>query len=299
MKAVRYDEVGGPEVMHVVEVPEPHAGEGQVRIAVHAAAVNPVDWKIRSGLFGPVDLPAGVGMDSAGVVDEVGPGVTGVAIGDEVFGSSAPGAAAEFVVLDEWAKKPESLSFEEAAGFVMASETARRALDLLAGTTGQTLLVNGAAGGVGLAAVQFAIADGMRVVGTASERNHEFLRSVGAIPVEYGDGLVGRVRQAAPGGVDVALDIAGSGVLGDLITLTGSADNVVTIADPAAADFGVRGTYGGDKQTAKARAEAAALFEQGKFTLPIAGTFPLEEVQAAHVASQKGHVLGKYVLKVR
>ncbi|WP_029088044.1 NADP-dependent oxidoreductase [Brevibacterium album] len=298
MKAVRYEEFGGPEVLRVMEVDAPRPRAGEVRIAVRAAAVNPVDWKMRSGAFGSGRLPAGTGMDAAGIVDQVGEGVDDIAVGEAVFGSSAPGAIAEYAVLREWARKPESLSFEEAAGFVMTSETARRALNLLPARAGETLVVNGASGGVGLAAVQFALADGLTVIGTASEANHEFLRGLGVIPVVYGDGLVERVRSAAPDGVDGAVDIAGSGALPQLIELTGRTDRVITIADPAADQYGVRMTSGKEGHAPEARAEAAALFEQGRFTMPVARIFSMDEVAEAHAASERGHVRGKYIVQV-
>ncbi|WGW11586.1 NADP-dependent oxidoreductase [Saxibacter everestensis] len=301
MKAVKFAQYGGPEVLKVVETEEPHPAAGQVRIAVRAAGVNPIDWKIRSGVMAaghPLETPAGVGMDAAGVVDEIGDGVDSVVPGDEVFGHAVSGAAAEFAVLSDWVEKPAGLSFEEAAGFPMPAETARRALNLLPARSGQTLIVNGAAGGVGLAAVQFALADGLMVIGTASERNHEFLRSLGAIPVSYGEGLVDRVNEIAPRGVDVAFDAVGSGTLPELIQITGSPDAVITIADADAARHGVRFTSGGEGRAPEGRADAAALFEQGKFTLPVAETFPLEDTQTAHAKSEEGHVLGKYILTV-
>ena len=302
MKAVQFAEYGGPDVLKVVEIEEPHARPGQVRIAVRAAGVNAFDWKLRSGMLAavmPLGLPSGVGIDASGVVDEVGDGVEGVAVGDEVFGTAATGAAAQYAVLTEWAQKPGGLSFEEAAGYPVATETARRALNLLPLESGQTLLVNGAAGGVGLAAVQFALSDGATVIGTASEGNHEYLRSLGAIPTVYGPGLVDRVRELAPHGVDVAFDAVGSGILPELIELTGSAGKVITIADRRAAEYGVRFTGGqGPGHAPEARAEAAALFEQGKFRLPVAETFSLEDVGAAQVKSEQGHVLGKFVVTV-
>ncbi|MCB5292413.1 Quinone oxidoreductase 1 [Arthrobacter sp. SO3] len=302
LKAVQFAGYGGPEVLKVVDIEEPHARAGQIRIAVRAAGVNAFDWKIRSGALAavmPIDFPAGVGMDASGVVDEVGDGVEGVAVGDAVFGTAATGATAQYAVLAEWAKKPESLSFEEAAGYPMSTETACRALNLPPLEPGQTLLVNGAAGGVGLAAVQFALAGGATVIGTASEGNHEYLRSLGAIPTTYGPGLVGRVRELAPHGVDVAFDAVGSGILPELIELTGSAGKVITIADSRAAEYGVRFTGGqGPGHAPEARAEAAALFEQGKFRLPVAETFSLENVAAAQAKSEQGHVLGKYIVTV-
>jgi NADPH:quinone reductase-like Zn-dependent oxidoreductase len=305
MKAVQFAEYGGPEVLKVVDVEEPHAGPGQIRVAVRAAGVNAFDWKFRRGELAvvmPVNFPTGVGLDASGVVDEVGDGAMGVAVGDEVFGSiplasSASWASAEYAVLAEWAKKPEGLSFEEAAGYPMSTEAARRALNVLPLESGQTLLVNGAAGGVGLAAVQFALAAEAIVIGTASEGHHQYLRSLGAIPTTYGPGLVDRVRELAPHGVDVAFDAAGFGVLPQLIELTGSAGKVITIADNRAAEYGVRFSGGvGPDRAPEARAEAAALFEQGKFRLPVAETFSLANIAAAHAKSEQGHVLGKFVV---
>jgi NADPH:quinone reductase-like Zn-dependent oxidoreductase len=296
MKAVQYSEFGEPEVLRVVDVDEPHAGEGQIRVAVKGAGVNPFDWKRRGGMMGG-DLPTIPGSDVAGVVDEVGDGVTGVAVGDEVFGSSVGGASAEFALMDQYAIKPADLSWAEAAGLPLAVETSVRALDLLGLGSGQTLLVNGAAGGVGSAAVQFARARGARVIGTASEANHEFLRSLGAEPTVYGEGLVERVRELAPDGVDLALDTSGRGALPDLIEITGSPDNVVTIADFAAApELGVRLTSGSEGRSWQALGQAAQLYEEGKLSPPVAHTFTFEQAPEAHRVSQEGHVRGKLVL---
>ncbi len=301
MKALQFATYGGPEVLEVVEVDDPHASAGQVRIKVKAAGVNPIDWKLRSGMLAqhmPLDLPAGVGRDAAGVVDEVGVGVSGVAVGDEVFGTSAGGATAELAVLDEWALKPLGMSFEEAAGLPMTTETARRALNLLGLSTGDTIVISGASGGVGLAAVQFGLASGAHVIATASEPNHDYLRSLGAAVTAYGDGLVERVRAIAPDGVDLAFDVSGMGALPALIEITGSADNVVTIADYGAAEHGVRLTSGGDVRAPEALEEAADLYVQGKFAMPVAETFPLTEAARAHEKSEAGHVLGKYIISL-
>ena len=299
MKAVQYSEFGDPEVLHVAEVEEPHAGAGQIRVAVKGAAVNPIDWKKRSGVMRdamPVDFPSIPGIEVAGVVDEVGEGVTDAAVGDEVFGNAVGGGSAEHALLDQYAAKPASLPWEEAAGLPVAVETAVRTLDLLGVQDGQTVLVNGAAGGVGSAAVQFARARGARVIGTASERNHEYLRSLGAEPTLYGDGLVERVRELAPDGVDRALDTAGKGALPDLIEITGSPDNVVTIADFTAPQHGVRVTTGSDGRSWQALGQAAQLYEQGKLSLPVERTFPFSQAPEAHRLSQEGHVRGKLVL---
>ena len=237
-------------------------------------------------------------LDASGIVDEVGEGVDGVQAGDEVFGQAVGGAAAEFAVLHDWAAKPADMSFEEAAGLPVAVETALRALRIIGVEPGATVLVNGAAGGVGLAAVQLAAAAGAgTVIGTASEGNHDYLRSLGVTPTTYGDGLVDRVRALAPQGVDLAFDTAGHGVLPALIEITGDPAKVVTIASYDAADHGVRLTAGGgEARSWDALATAADLFEQGRFALPVAQTFPFEQAADAHRLSATGHVRGKVVL---
>jgi NADPH:quinone reductase-like Zn-dependent oxidoreductase len=299
VKAVTYLEYGGPEVLHVADVEEPHPGAGQVRVAVRAACVNPIDWKMRSGAMRdvmPVSFPAIDGREAAGVVDELGPEVTRVAVGDEVFGFTVGGAAAERAILDDFAHKPASLSWEAAAGLPVAAETSVRVFTVLGGVNGrQTLVINGAAGGVGAVAVQLARARGARVIGTASEPNHEFLRSLGAEPTTYGQGLVERVRALTPGGVDLAFDTAGKGGIADLITLTGDPARVATIADFSAADLGVKVT-GGNSRSAGALDEAAALAEAGRLHVAITRTFTFAEAADAHRISQDGHVRGKLVL---
>src|SRR5271154_5454229 len=245
MKAVRFSRFGGPEVLEIVDLPDPHPGLGQVRIAVRAAGVNPSDWKKRRGLMDR-ELPQTLGYEAAGVVDELGEGVSDVAVGDRVFGFSAEGAAqAELAVLSDYAPIPPSLDFAGAAALPAAIETATRALDQLGGASGRTLLLNGASRAVGSAAVQLAVVRGARVIGTASPGNHEYLRSLGAEPVAYGEGLAGRVRALAPEGVDAALDVAGSGVVPELIELAGGVGHVITIADfDGAQQYGVRFSSG-------------------------------------------------------
>src|ERR1700729_433873 len=211
MKAVQYAAFGGPEVLQLVDAPEPHAAPSQVRIAVRAGGVNPIDWKLRSGAMGG-DLPRGTGVEAAGVVDEVGDGVTDVSEGDRVFGSAAP-AAAQFAVMSHFARIPESLDFTGAAALPVAVETATRCLDLLGVSEGQTLLINGASGAVGLAAVQLARGRGARVIGSGSPRGQDRLREFGAEPVVYGAGMADEVSELAPDGVDVAIDMALSGGL--------------------------------------------------------------------------------------
>jgi NADPH:quinone reductase-like Zn-dependent oxidoreductase len=299
MKAVQFSEYGDPEVLHVAEVDEPHAGPGQIRIAVRAAGVNPIDWKVRSGMMAerPLATPTTPGSDVAGVVDEVGEGVDDVAVGDDVFGFAIGGGAAEHTLLAHYARKPPELSWEEAGGFPVAVETAARTLDALGVGEGQTVLITGAAGGVGTAAVQLARLRGARVIGTASERNHDFLRSLGAEPTTYGDGLVERVRALAPDGVDRALDTAGRGALPDLIELTGDAGNVVTIADYSAPKLGVRVSAGGGTERAYyALADAARYAQEGRFSLPVERTFSFADAAEAQRVSEAGHVRGKLVL---
>lgn len=307
MKAVQYAEHGGPEVLHVVEVDEPHAGPGQARIAVRAAGVNPVDWKIRRGLM-RVKLPAIPGSDVAGVIDEAGHGADGVVIGgegwevgDEVFGSAVTGGAAQYAVLENFAAKPTGMSFEEAAGLPVVVETAVRVFEQLGIRSGQTLVINAASGGVGVAAVQLARARGIAVIGTASPHNHDFLRQLGATPTTYGEGLPARVAEVAPDGVDFAFDAGGRGALPELIEITGSAERVVTIADyQGAQEHGVRFTSGGggEARAWHALSEAADLYERGLFSMPVERTFPLEQAAEAHRISEEGHVRGKLVLVV-
>jgi NADPH:quinone reductase-like Zn-dependent oxidoreductase len=237
------------------------------------------------------------GLEAAGVVDEIGDGVTGVQIGDEVFGSAVGGAAAEYTLLDYWAAKPAAMSWAEAGGLPMAVETAARGLDLFGTVTGLTVLVSGASGGVGTAAVQFAIARGATVVATGSEHNQEYLTSLGAIATTYGPGLPERVLALVPGGVDRALDIAGHGVLPDLISLTGSVDYVGGIGDYAgSAAAGVAFTTGSEGRAFYSLAAAAELFTQGRFTMPVDRTFALTEIGEAHRISEAGHVRGKLVV---
>lgn len=299
MKAVQFTEYGGPEVLKLIEVDEPHAGQGQVRIKVHAAGVNGIDWKIREGYMRemmPLTLPAGTGIDAAGVVDEVGEGAKGVAVGDEVFGSGSA-TFAEYAVLTSWAKKPAELSFKEAAGYPIPVETAIRILEQVGVAPGETLLVSGASGGVGSAVVQIARHRGLTVIGTASEGNQAYLEKLGAVPTIYGDGLVQRVRALAPNGVDAALDIAGSGVIPELIELTGDPAKVISIADFSALEHGAQVSTSA-VNPADAFAEAARLFSEGAFHLATEKTFPLEAAAAAQTESAAGHVTGRLVVTV-
>jgi NADPH:quinone reductase-like Zn-dependent oxidoreductase len=229
VRAIQCKRFGGPEVLERVEVPEPHVTANQIRVLVKAVGVNPVDWKFRQGMMGG-ELPQGTGLEVAGVVDEVGDEITDVTAGDSVFGSAQRGAA-DFAVLEHYARVPASLDFAAAAGLTVAVETATRTLDLIGVSEGHTVLVNGAAGAVGIATVQLARERSARVIGTASAVNHDYLRSYGAEPTIYGEGLVERVRELAPDGVDRAIDDAGGGALPALVELAGGPEHVVTIAD--------------------------------------------------------------------
>ncbi|MGM0386785.1 MAG: NADP-dependent oxidoreductase [Actinomycetota bacterium] len=297
MRAVQYSRYGGPEVLVVVDIPEPHAGPGQVRIRVRAAAVNPYDHKVRSGMFaGGAELarPAIPGAEAAGVVDEVGDGVAGTRAGDHVFGLATGGASAELAVLTHWAPKPGNVTFEEAAGLTVVCETAERALRLLDLRGGETLLVHGAAGGVGQAALQLARLRGATVIGTASERNHELLRSLGAIPTSYDPGLPARVASLAPQGVDAVLDAAGT-ALDELLEIQPA--RVVSIANYTAGDHGVRlTTGGGDEAAFDVLPWIADLVTRGEFRLRVAAAFPAGEAAAAHRLSESRSAGGKIVL---
>ena len=298
MWALQFTEYGEPEVITLGEAPEPHAGPGQIRIEVRAASVNPTDWKARSGLYAqgkPLEGTGYLGFDAAGVVDEVGEGVTGVAVGDDVFGLGS-NTQAEFALLDSWARKPSSVDWAVAAAAGVVSETAERVLRLLGVTEGTTLFIDGGAGGVGSVATQFAKARGAMVIASASEANQGYLREIHAIPVVYGEGMVERVRALQIGKVDAVLDTVGKTPIDDLISLTTEPSQVVSIANFGAAASGARATGGGpDSQPTKALAEAAELLEQSKLVIKIQ-TFPFDRAAEAHQISQDGHVRGKLVL---
>jgi NADPH:quinone reductase-like Zn-dependent oxidoreductase len=300
MRAALFDEYGGPEVLHLGEAPEPHAGSGQVRIAVEAASVNPMDWKIRSGsvaAFMPIDLPSIPGLDGAGVVDEVGDEVTGVAVGDRVFGNGSA-TTAEHAVLSAFAAVPKSLTSVEAAALPVAVETSARVLDLLDLHPGQLVVVDGAAGGVGSMLVQLAVSRGLKVVGTASEGNHDLLRELGAIPTTYGEGLADRVHALVDEPVAAGIDLAGKGGIPDLVALTGDPERVVTIADFGAAAQGVHVTDGSGGRAFYALGEVASMADEGKFRVVVDHVFPWTEAAQAHALSESGHVSGKIVLTV-
>ncbi|MFI2030312.1 NADP-dependent oxidoreductase [Streptomyces buecherae] len=297
MRKVSFAEFGGPDVLQLIDAEEPHAGPGQIRVAVRAAGVNPVDWRVREGqklAAHPLALPSGVGLDAAGVVDEVGAGVEGVAVGDRVFGEGSS-TYAEFAVLAHWARMPEGLSFEEAAGYPCVMETALRVIGEVGVVPGQTLLVSGASGGVGSAVLQVARDRGIAVIATAGAANQEYVRGLGARATTYGDGWVERVRRLGP--VDAALDLAGSGVIRELVELTGDPNKVISIADLDAPDLGVRfsGVAG---SVSDALATTVDLLTRGKLHIPVERAYPLTDAVAAHIDSQAGHTRGRRVIVI-
>lgn len=300
-KAVSYSTYGDPEVLEVVDVEEPHAGPGQVRVAVRAAGLNPFDYKVRRGGYLPSHtLPSLQGAEFAGVIDQVGDGVDSWKTGDEVLGWIGRGAQAEHVVVSQTnvAAKPRDLDWAVAGGIGLVANTAKRAVDSLGLGAADTVVVTAAAGGVGILAAQFAKSTGAMVVGTASEANHEFLQSLGVIPVCYGEGELDRLREAAPGGYTAALDHIGGTAIRTALALGIPAARINTIADQAAAEeFGLS-AVGGGKKTSEELAEFARQAAAGELVVPIRSTYHLSDVVAAYRDLETGHGLGKVVLLI-
>jgi NADPH:quinone reductase-like Zn-dependent oxidoreductase len=298
MRALQFRAYGGPEVLRWEDAPVPHAGPGHVRIAVRAASVNPVDWKLMTGVMSagqPLADTGYLGRDGAGVVDEVGEGVTGVSVGDEVFGRGRD-TQAEYAVLDSWAAKPPSIDWAVAAAAGVAGETSERGLRLLGVRAGDTIFVDGGAGGVGAVAVQMAVARGARAIASAGQANQDYLREIGAVPVRYGQGVAGRVRAAAGGRVDAVFDVAGKTPVGELISLVSGPSQVLSIANFAAGQAGARVSGGGaDSRPVEALAEVAGLLAQNKLVIKVQ-TFPFSRAAEAYRISLGGHVRGKLVL---
>jgi NADPH:quinone reductase-like Zn-dependent oxidoreductase len=303
MKAQQLTAFGSTDNFALVEVDAPVPAPGQVLVRVHAIGFNPMEWKIRQGFMEavfPTALPAILGSEIAGVVEALGDGVTGFTVGDRVVGFSVGGAEAELAVAqaDAVAILPEGLSFEKAATLPVAVETAVRAIGELGVESGQTIVVNGAAGGVGTAAVQLLVRAGVTVVGTASERNQEYVASLGAVPVVYGEGVESRIREAAPQGVDGVFDSAGHGFAATGIALTGDPKRVITISDFEAASLGILLSTGAGPTTAERFATVLEASASGEFRTEVDQTFPLEDLAAAHALSEAGHVRGKIVVTV-
>ncbi|MDQ1578585.1 MAG: hypothetical protein QOE21_1272 [Microbacteriaceae bacterium] len=299
-RAVGYSEYGGPEVLGIVEVPEPHAGAGTVRVAVRAAGVNPFDSKVRRGGYLPNhSLPSLQGAEFAGVIDEIGDDVEEWEIGDDVIGWIGRGAQAEYVVVSasHLAAKPPSLDWDRAGGIGLVGNTAMRATASLGITADDTVLVSGAAGGVGLLSAQLARKTGATVIGTAGERHHELLGRLGIVPVAYGPGLIDRLRVLAPSGITAALDSRGGETIEAALALGAAAGRINSTFDAAADRYGVNSVGGGGK-TAAELAELARLLDQGELVLPIRAHYPLAEASAAYADLDSGHGLGKIVLTV-
>jgi NADPH:quinone reductase len=311
-RAVVATAYGGPEVLAVVDEPLTAPGPGEARIEVRASGVNPVDYKIYSGSFGsdPGRLPLRLGLEAAGKVTAVGPEAVGpagpVAVGDEVIAFRVSGGyAAELVVpAQSLVPKPPALGWAEASGLMLAGATAWHALVATAVGAGDTVLVHGAAGGVGLMAIQLAAGRGATVVGTASPARHDLLREFGAIPVAYGDGLADRVRAAAPQGVTAALDLVGTDEAIDVsLALVADRTRIATIAAARRGlGLGIKvlgGAPGADPGTAireAARLELARLAAQDRLRVVVDRSFPLENAADAHRLSMGGHVSGKIAL---
>lgn len=299
MRAITFSAYGGPDVLRLSEVPVPEPGPGQVRLAVRAAGINPIDWKIRNGYMQQnfqVAFPHTPGLEVAGVVDAVGEGAE-FAVGDEVFGWSETGAYAEFALAKTLAPKPAGVSWADAAALPVAGETALRVLGLLEVREGDTLLVHGASGTVGRFAAQVAVAQGATVIGTAGSRNLDDLKSLGVVPVLYGDGWEARVREAAPGPIDAVFDAAGHGVLPGSVELRGTKDRVITIADGAAFELDIPFSSGGEQSREVLTGIAGWVTARG-VRIAQGKSYPLEEAAAAQVESEDGHPGGKLTLAV-
>jgi len=306
MRTLRFHEYGPAlDVLRLEDAAPPTPAAGQIRVAVRACGLTPADWALCAGLFAG-DLPRGIGLEIAGTVDAVGTGVTGVGVGDEVFGpapfTGPTAGASEHALLDVWFPRPAGLDPVAAAALPMAVETAHRGLAELGVRDGTTVLVHGAGSTVGYAAVQIAVRHGARVIATAGDTYADALRTLGAEVTGYGDGMPERVTSLAGGPVDLVLDTAPvSGALPALVRTVAAPDQVLTLSDFAAArELGVRA--GGPNSDGRPHhdvlGEYARLAAQGRFAVPVAGTYPLADWRAAAERSQSGHARGKLVLRL-
>jgi len=301
MRVMGFEEYGPPEVLKLMEQEVPEAGPGLVRVRVKAAGVQPADCAVRQGWRLPgarTELPAVPGNEFAGIVDRVGAGVSGFAPGDEVLGFRMLGCYAEYVVVppEQLVRKPAGMPWEEAGSLSASGQTAHTAVELLRIAPGETVFVNGAAGGVGTIAVQLACGLGAAVIGSASPANHDYVRSLGAVPVAYGEGLADRLRALAPR-IDAALDAAGGEGLEAAAELVRDRSRVGTIvAFERAEELGI--TPLRSMRSAERLAALADLYEAEKLKLHIRRSLPLEEAAEAHREVEKGHGRGKIVLRV-
>ncbi|MFF7531474.1 NADP-dependent oxidoreductase [Streptomyces bobili] len=307
MKGISYNRYGGPEVLQYGEVRDPKVGPDSVLVKVRAAAVNPVDWKCRAGyLDGVLEavFPVVPGWDVSGVVVQPGPAVGEFSVGDEVIGYVredflSRGTFAEYVAapVRTLARKPRNLTWEQAAGLPLVGLTAYQVLTkALQVKRGETVLIHAAAGGVGSIAVQLARHLGARPIGTASEANHDFVRSLGGEPVTYGDGLAERVRGLAPEGVDAAFDTIGGDTLKTSANLLAPEGRLVSIADGDVVDYG--GHYSFVRPHPDDLTRLAELAEQGVVSVHVSETFPLDRAADAHRRSEEGRTRGKIVVTV-
>lgn len=302
-QAVRFDDYGGVDVLYVADVPTPSPGAGQVLVRVRAAGINPGEAAIREGVFAqqwPATFPSGQGTDFAGIVAAVGDGVHGVAVDDEVIGWTDDRASqAEYVVVDEThlVGKPAQVPWEVAGSLAIVGFTGRAVVDAVAPTSGEVVVIAGAAGGVGTVAVQLALATGATVLGLASEANHAWLSSLGVIPVTYGDGQRERIEAAAGRRVDAFIDLFGGGYVDLALEMGVPVDRIDTVIDFAAVErHGVKGEGQSHAQSATALADLAALVDSRALEIPVAATYPLTEVRAAYRELAKRHTHGKIVL---
>lgn len=299
IKTLEYNEYGDPEeVLKVVDKSKPQAGFGEIVIKVHAASVNPSDWKRLKGLykdFDAVNFPSGIGVEASGIVDEIGEGVTDLSIGDAVFGYGKD-TMAEYAILTHWFHKPENVSFEVASTIPVVSETAWRCLDDLGLEEGSTILVSGASGGIGTAVIQLALSRGMKVIGTCSESKLNYIRALGAISTTYAIGLNQRIKELGFNKIDGALDIAGAGNIPELIEIVGDASHVVSAADFSASQYGARFSSGPPRNIQHVFSEVLKLYDQGLYKVHIDQTFPLKETAKAQKISSQKHVTGKLVI---
>ena len=302
-RAVRFDEYGDVDVLNVVEVQDPVPGPGQLLVRVKAAGINPGEAKIRQGMLDelwPATFPSGQGSDLAGVVEAVGQGVSDFQVGDEVIGFTDERASqAELAVIpaEHATAKPAGVTWEAAGALFVVGATAYAAVRAVDLSDGDTVVVSGAAGGVGSLAVQLARRAGATVIGLASEPNHEWLRGHGVIPVTYGDGVADRIREAAPTGVDAFVDLVGGGYVELALELGVAPDRIDTIADFAAPEkYGVKADGNAVGASAETLARLAALIDEGALELPIAGTYPLDQVRDAYTELERNHTRGKIVL---
>ena len=303
-KAVRFEKYGGIDVLKVVDVDRPVPQAGEVLVQVKAAGINPGEAAIREGWFAelfPAAFPSGEGSDFAGVVAELGSGVDGFAVGDEVIGFTHHRAShAEFVVAEatNLTPKPSGVSWEQAGALFIAGTTAYAAVRSVALKRGDTVVVSGAAGGVGSLVVQLAFRAGAKVIGLASTANHEWLAAHGVIPIAYGDGVANRITAAAGGRVDAFIDTFGGGYVELALELGVKADRIDTIIDfAAAAKYGVKIEGNANAASADVLAELAGLINAGELELVVAKVYPLEQVRDAYRELEQRHTRGKIVLR--